>query len=551
MKKRVLAMLLALAMALSLASCGSSPAASGSGDEPDTASGDTAAVDTETADAAVPSTETSDGKTVVHVGLNGSVTEVAPYASTNEIVEPIRNTIYQQLFTTASVSSQELIPCIGKSWEWLDDYTIAIEIYDYVHDVDGNPITASDVVFSYETCKAANVQTDTAYIDSIAATGDYTLEMTLTVPNDQTTMVKLLSHIAIVNQAAYEADPDTTPGTTAYKLTSYINGSEYVCEKIDDYWQTDASLNPFDQQANVDKLVFEIIPEATQMTNALEAGEIQMAVGADGREAARFEEGGENEEGFSVDTYTGSFSLLLLFNCTEESPTSDINLRKAILYAIDADGVVKTVLNGAGVAASDLASDQLNGFLDEWLDEEYYGYDADKAAEYLAQSSYNGETLKLEASSNYSSELELIQAQLGAIGIKSEIQTFENALWQEEKVAGTGESSWTICLDGLGGSVVTTAWRVKFNPDNFSTGLPQTGYLDETFDDLLNTAATTQDPADIDAAHDYLVEQAYAFGLYVPAAKCVTVDSISDIVYSHKGYVVPASCNYDNYTITE
>lgn len=157
----------------------------------------------------------------------------------------------------------------------------------------------------------------------------------------------------------------------------------------------------------------------------------------------------------------------------------------------------------------------------------------------------------LEGSNSYSGELELMQAQLSAIGVKSEIQTFENALWQEEKVAGTGNSGWDICVDGLGGSVITTAWRVKFNPNNFSTGLPQTGYLDQTLEDMLVKAHASQDAADIEAVHDYIVEQAYSIGLYASAAKCITVDTISDLVYNHKGFAVPAAANYDAYTVTE
>jgi ABC-type transport system substrate-binding protein len=319
---------------------------------------------------------------------------------------------------------------------------------------------------------------------------------------------------------------------------------------IDDYWQTD-ELNAFDQQHNVDKLVFQCIPETTQMTTALETGEIQMAIDVDGREAARFEEGGEDEDGFTVDTNTGSYSLVLLMNCSDSSLCSDINLRKAILYALNRDSIVENVLSGAGVPGSDLVSNQLAGYNQDWLNEDYYSYNADKAAEYLAQSNYKGETLKLECEASNSATLEMMQAQLSAVGIKSEIQTYENALWQEEKVAGTGESSWDVCLDGVGGSLVTNAWKVKFNPDNFSTGLPQIGVKDDTLVNLLLTAADTQDADDIDAFHDYVVEQAYAIGMYVPAVKTVTVDTISDICYNHMGYIAPAACNYDNYTVTE
>lgn len=536
--KKLLAMLLAVVMVLSLVACGSSSKTATEAPVADTPVDDT------------PVASSGEGKTVLRVGISGSVTELSPYAATNEFAEPLRTTVYQYLFVKPTISSTETIPVIGKSWEMIDEYTAAVEIFDYVHDVDGNPITASDVCYSYMACKAAGSMTDTAHIESITATGDYTLELKLDEPSE-TTMLKLLTHVVIIDEEAHKTNPDSTPGTAPYKLTSYIAGAEYVCEKVDDYWQTDESLIDYTAQANVDKIIYEIITEAAQMTTALETGEIQMAVAVDGREAARFEEGGANEEGFVVDTNAGSFTLLALFNCTEDSICSDINFRKACLYAIDTNAIVKIVLNGAGVPAKDMVSNQLAGFNPEWENEDYYDADITKAQEYLAKSSYNGETIMLEGSNSYSSELELMQAQLSAIGIKSEIRTFENALWQEEKVAGTGESSWDICVDGVGGSVITTAWRVKFNPGNFSTGLPQTGYFDETLDTLLNAAHASQNAADIEAVHDYIVEQAYSVGLYATAAKCVAVDTISDFVYSHKGYQVPNACNFDNYTVTE
>ena len=242
--KKLLAMLLAVVMVLSLAACGSGKPAA-----------DTPAAD---APAASGAASAGDGKTTVHVALSGSVTEVAPYAATNEYAEPIRNTVYETLFVKPTVSSTETIPVIGKSWEMVDDYPARVEIFDYVHDVDGNPITASDVVYSYQACAESGTQTDTAYIESMNVVDDYTFDIKLTEVS-QPTMLKLLTHIVIVNEEAHKANPDLAIGTSPYKLTAYTAGAEYVCEKTGSYWQTDESLISPYSQANVDKLVFEVI----------------------------------------------------------------------------------------------------------------------------------------------------------------------------------------------------------------------------------------------------------------------------------------------------
>ena len=264
----------------------------------------------------------------VSIGLNGTVTDTSPFHAPDVTGYPIEFTLYENLFTSPYVGSQELLPVIGKSVDITEDGKKAvIEIFDYVHDTEGNPIDANDVVFSTETLKQLATQTDTAYIESITALDDYTVEMVLTEAN-MSTMVKLLTHIHIVDQEAYEANPDTCPGTTQYRMTSYTSGSEFTFEKTFDYWQTDESLVAYDSQGNIDNIVFKCIPEKTQMTMALENGDIQMAIGVDGLEAKRFEEGGENADGFAVDTNAGSFSLVMLFNDTEGSPMHDENLRK-------------------------------------------------------------------------------------------------------------------------------------------------------------------------------------------------------------------------------
>ena len=43
---------------------------------------------------------------------------------------------------------------LAKSWDEVDPKTYDVELYDYIHDAEGNPLTASDVVFSFESAIA-------------------------------------------------------------------------------------------------------------------------------------------------------------------------------------------------------------------------------------------------------------------------------------------------------------------------------------------------------------------------------------------------------------
>lgn len=87
--------------------------------------------------------------------------------------------LYDCLCTTLGFDAEidELEGQIAKSWKLSDDMlSIEIEIYEYVHDNQGNAIKASDVKFSYEAQIAAGTNDRIrSYIDSIEVTGDYTL----------------------------------------------------------------------------------------------------------------------------------------------------------------------------------------------------------------------------------------------------------------------------------------------------------------------------------------------------------------------------------------
>lgn len=74
----------------------------------------------------------------------------------------------------------------------------------------------------------------------------------------------------------------------------------------------------------------------------------------------------------------------------------DDNLRLALAYAIDKDGINVGVFNGNGTAVKDFANATYPDYNSEWDSEDYYDYDVDKAKEYLEQSNYDGSTLRLE-----------------------------------------------------------------------------------------------------------------------------------------------------------
>ena len=146
-----------------------------------------------------------------------------PYGSGGSFI-PYNNVLYESLVSvTAEGETQNVI---------MKDYTdrgngvYEIGIYDYVHDTNGNPVTAEDIVFSFDKAKEnGSYATILETLKDIRPTGDYTVEMTL--ENERAgNLLGILSSIKIMTKAAWEASSDgmihDVVGTSPYKLVDYL-----------------------------------------------------------------------------------------------------------------------------------------------------------------------------------------------------------------------------------------------------------------------------------------------------------------------------------------
>ncbi len=82
-----------------------------------------------------------------------------------------------------------------------------VEIYDYIHDWNGNPITADDIIFCYEKAIELSLSGYLTSIDSIEKIDDYNIRFNLKT-NYIMTIENILNAIDIVSQKEYEASAD-------------------------------------------------------------------------------------------------------------------------------------------------------------------------------------------------------------------------------------------------------------------------------------------------------------------------------------------------------
>ncbi|MDL2319450.1 ABC transporter substrate-binding protein, partial [Eubacteriales bacterium OttesenSCG-928-A19] len=286
-------------------------------------------------------------KDVVNVGINADPGDLSPWGPNSTGRTATTDNLYQSL---AVCAGGEIYGVLMKEYVLAEDESyMDVYLYDYIHDSAGNHMTASDIVFSFDKCIELGNVNGLSYIDSAEAIDDYTVRFnfgkTLYVYDLET----LFETFYIVTEAAYEASADgmsTMPVTTfPYKVTDYTSGYLLTLEKVDDYWQTDeAAIHPR-HKANVNTINYYIITETAQMTMALENGSIDMSWAVSTDDLYVFQEGGSQAGNYWVHQAPDNLVMQLFANCSDDKATSNVDLRKAIYYAVDSNIVLQSVYN--------------------------------------------------------------------------------------------------------------------------------------------------------------------------------------------------------------
>ena len=493
--------------------------------------------------AAFASADTQLSDKVVNVGFGTAIDSLTPFRSNTARNAPY----FTQLYETLAVldSNLELQPYVAKSWETQDNgFTYAVEIWDKVTDAAGNKITADDIVWFITESQARGLKPVFSKVEAVEKTGDYTFTVKLTA-NMFGTFETLLQDVYVISRAAFEASADefgtSCVTTSPYAVTDFVASASIDMVRRDDYWQ-DVDLLPECVQPIAAGVNYKIIPEASQMGIALETGVIDVAIDIPSTTGAQF----VGNSQFQVNLTDGPQGWQIFFSGADNSVVANNKeLRQAICYAINNQALIMVLSAGYATEMYDAFSPMLMGFNPEWKNEEYYPYDLAKAQELLKASGYNGETIRILSSStaNSSRNGQFVQNFLMALGMKVELSSPDMALFTSQRLDGT---KYDIVVLTVGGFSLADAWSIRFDPAAYPTG-DGTSRHDEVLAEMLYKTWTAEGwtTENIDAVHNYIKDNAYAYGMVNPQvftiwrAGSVPAQEVSGGI---SNYVVPSAC---------
>ena len=307
-----------------------------------------------------------------------------------------------------------------------DGLTWTVTIRDDVSFTDGEPLTAEDVAFTYNTVKEASSVNDFTMLDSAEAVDDTTVVFHMNRPFS--IWPYTMAVVGIVPEHAYDsetygADPI---GSGRYILKQWDRGQQVILEANPDYYGEAPKM----QRVTI------LFMEEDAAFLAAQAGEVDAAY-----TSATYSD--QSIDGFHLDSYASvdnrGFNLPAVPSGTDEEGrtvgndlTSDVLVRRAINIGVDRQEMIDNVLNGYGTPAYSIC-DQM-----PWYNEaSEVEYDPEAAAELLDEAGWTMGDDGIREKDGVKAELNLLYAtgdsvrqalaadfadQLGELGISCTIE---------------------------------------------------------------------------------------------------------------------------------
>lgn len=419
---------------------------------------------------------------VLKVGLQADPAELDPHKTQLTAAWHVIEHVYNGLVATNS--SLEPIPSLAESWDISEDgLTYTFHIRQGVKFHNGRELVAEDVRYSYERIRdpetASPAQPDFENVDTIEATDDATVTITLKSP-DSSFLAKLMgSSEAIVPKEVVEAEGDlmnTMVGTGPFKFVEYVPNSMLVVEANPDYWEEGL---PY-----LDGIEFQIVPENTARTTALTSGTVDFIEYAPAQDMQTF----ESDDTIQVAGDQNTNVRFLVFNM-EKEPFTDVKVRQAISMAVDRGPIIDAAMFGAAQPTNILfPATYWAGY-----ESEIPAPDIEGAKALLAEAGYaDGFKTELHSWSQYaflSNAAVVLQEQLKQIGIESELRFEENAVYLENYFA----SNFDISVTGTSAYVDPNDVVQNNFESTSSTNASQ--YNSPEMDELIKAGMTETDQA--------------------------------------------------------
>jgi peptide/nickel transport system substrate-binding protein len=369
-------------------------------------------------------------------------------------------------------------PAPGLAVSWVvspDQKSITFKLREGVKFHDETDWNAEAAKFNLEAYRTSD-RPELKAVESIDVIDTYTVRLNLT--QWDSTLLSNLAFFAgpIWSPTAYkEKGKDwlvTHPvGTGPFKFVEWVRDSVIRFERFDGYWQAG--------QPYLDGVEWYIIPDPLAQVAALQAGEVDVVVEVDPKNAQALLDKGT----FYMNAVPYAGFGMAGDSIHPDSPFSDVRVRQAVNYAIDGPAIVDAITGGMYQSTNQFAVPGRWGYDP---DVKGYPYNPEKAKALLAEAGYpDGFTAKL-ITHNKPTEIvdafAAVQGYLAEVGIQTEIELVDTGQLDKLVVGGSWQNAlfWTgvefanpDTLSSIAGNFSDRCplWKDMLHPEDYEAAI--------------------------------------------------------------------------------
>jgi len=356
-------------------------------------------------------------------------------------------------------------PCLAESWTASPDGLT----YDFVLRAakfhNGDPVTAEDVKYSFERYRGGAAALLKEKVKDVRVVDPRRVRFILKAPwPDFMTFygttatgsgwVVPKKYVERVGEEGFKKAP---VGAGPYKFVSFTPGVELVLEAFDGYWR---------KAPSVKRVVLKNIPDETTRAAALKRGDVDVAYNFSGPVAEEI----RRTAGLTLTKQRTNtvFYLDFVDQWDPKSPWHDRRVRQAASVSVDR----KAINEADFLGFAGLTNSVVPRHMEFALALDPPAFDPAQAKKLLVEAGYpNGfDGGDFTPNPPYFSMGEAIVTNLGAIGIRTRMRTFERAAfltsWREKKLRGV-----LLAAQGAGGNAATRIEGVATKDGLYAAGV--------------------------------------------------------------------------------
>jgi ABC-type transport system substrate-binding protein len=426
------------------------------------------------------------------IGIGVDADTLNPQEQTTSLIINLCDLLYDDLFYAAPDGKLE--PRLATKVDVSKDgLTYTLHLRKDVKFSDGTPFDAKVMKLTVDRALDPKMKVPQRYLINMITESkvvdDYTLELILKFPYAPfipTLANFILSPISPAAIQKYGDDVRQNPvGAGPYMLKEWVKGDRIVFTRNPTY---------YGKKPTVEKLTFKIVPETATREAMIRAGQIDICYKPSPANVAAL----KSDSNITVEMPLDSRTIFMGLNCQKGVTTNKL-VRQAFNYAVDKNAIVKKVLFDTAVKMEGPCSPILFGYHKM---EKQWEYNPEKAKQLLKEANFDfNQIVHMRTPQGrylFDTQVsEAVQAYLQAIGVKTELRTYDWPTYVAGLLKPIDQSELEVFLLGWGPMIMDAdaalygQFHTSVNPPK---GLGAAFYSSAEFDKAVEATRSEQDP---------------------------------------------------------